>query len=261
MVVLRTAVEVSLQTSALHCTFLKMFFFGSTQPEYNDTIFGPILLTTRSAVGSTLSQQPALASNRSGTGLSTAAKEKLLKMDLERKTVRLLGKWVSSFDWNANCVFLSMALRCFHGPKKSSLAHIWMPVGLALHPVSKENTIKEEEIKVRDTLQSCEPYPDLQSFCQACSSWLASLVAMGPSADAKQDQTEDPLTPKSHALRKQDRANPNHECSNQGSSRLVKLQECLNVRAYLPPISCHLPARLFVLMSLQRKSCSSMRRT
>ena len=73
--------------------------------------------------GEALTQQPALASNRAGTGLSTAAKEKLLKMDLERKTIRLLGRWVSSFDWNANCVFLSMSLRCFsyicfHCPNK-----------------------------------------------------------------------------------------------------------------------------------------------
>lgn len=98
--------------------------------------------------------------------------------------------------------------------KQDSLAYNRrIPVGLILHSVSKENTIKDEEIKVKDTVKACQPYPDMQSFCQACSSWLAALVAMGPPAVANQDRPEegskeDPLTPKSHALRKKDRANP-----------------------------------------------------
>ena len=118
VVVLRPAVEVSLQTSALHCTFLKMFFFAqhslNTMTQFSVQFCWQlgVLLDLRFLCNLLL--------------LAIVLEQGCLQLQRRSFWRWTLNGKPSDFWANGFLVligmqivfFLSMALRCFHGPKK-----------------------------------------------------------------------------------------------------------------------------------------------
>ena len=94
-------------------------------------------------------------------------------MELERKAIKTMHRWVLEINLLIFCVVLV-------GIENISGTDVFL--SLSAQDATKDQTVRAQFQKVFELMESTKKYPDMEKFALTCKNWLGVLVSMGPQA-------------------------------------------------------------------------------